>query len=146
MQQLRHLVPRQKFTRGYTLREGLAAGLLAWPIFDSGGWNTLLDFGKVASFLMSILSLCALLDSAFFVPATQWEDRLVASLAMSGFAGSICLISGVLFHVSQPRVPIVRTLPVRLYLWAIAGFSLFFVLGWYVEVYYMPLFWRNLPH
>lgn len=110
------------------------------------GWNTLLDFGKVASFLMTILSLCALLDSAFFVPATRWEDRLIASLARAGFAGSMCLISGVLFHVSQPRVSIVRTLPVRVFLWAIAGFSLLFVLGWYVDVYYMPLFWRNLPH
>ncbi len=146
MRQLRHLVPRQKFTRGYTLREGHATGPLAWPIFDSGGWNTLLDFGKVASFLMSILSLCALLDTAFFVPATRWEDRLVASLARIFLAGSVSALSGVLFHLSQPNVPLAKTLPVRMFLWAIAGFSLFFVLGWSVDVYYMPLFWRNLPH
>jgi hypothetical protein len=122
------------------------AALLARSPFPSGGSNTLLDFGKVASFLASVLSLCALLDSAFFVPATRWEDRLIASLARVGFAGCVCLISGLLFHVSQPRVSLARTLPVRLFLWAIASFSLFFVLGWYVDVYYMPLFWRNLPH
>jgi hypothetical protein len=114
------------------------------PLSDSGDWNTLLDFGKVASFLMSILSLCALLDSAFFVPATRWEDRLIVSLARVGFAGCVCLISGLLFHISQPRESLARTLPVRLFLWAIAGFSLFFVLGWYVC--YIPLFLRNLPH
>jgi len=51
-----------------------------------------------------------------------------------------------LFHVSQPEVSTARILPVRLFLWAIAGFSLFFVLGWYIDVCYMPLFWRNLPH
>ena len=146
MQGLGLLATRQKFARSYTLREELAAGPFARPFFDSGGWKTLLDFGKVASFLMSILSLCALLDSAFFIPATRWEDRLIASFAKIGLAGCVCLISGVLFHLSQPGVSLARTLPVRLFLWAIAGFSLFFVLGWYIDVCYMPLFWRNLPH
>jgi hypothetical protein len=95
---------------------------------------------------MSILSLCALLDTAFFVPATRWEERLIASLGRILFAGCVSLISGVLFRCSQPDVPLARTLPVRLCLWALFGFSLLFVLGWYLEVYYMPLFWCNLPH
>ena len=106
----------------------------------------LLDLGKVVSFAMSILSLCALLDTAFFMPATRWEDRLVASLARIGFAGCVSLISGLLFHLSQPQMPLYHTLPVRLFLWAIFGFSLLFALGWYLDAYYMPLFWRNLPH
>lgn len=106
----------------------------------------LLDLGKFASFVMSILSLCALLDTAFFVPATRWEDRLAASIARILFAGCVCLISGLLFHFSEPQVPLVRTLPVRLFLWAMSGFTLLFVLGWYLDAYYMPLFWRNLPH
>jgi hypothetical protein len=106
----------------------------------------LLDFGKVVSFWMSILSLCALLDSAFFTPATRWEDRLVASVARIGLAGCVCLISGVLFHFSEPQVPLARTLPVLLFVWALFGFSLLFVLGWYLDVYYVPLLWRNLPH
>lgn len=95
---------------------------------------------------MSILSLCALVDTAFFVPATRWEARLVASLARIIIAGCVSLISGLLFHLSQPQVPVSRTLPVRLFLWAISGCSLFFALGWYLDAYYMPLFWRNLPH
>jgi hypothetical protein len=136
----------QGFIQVYNLCEGLGAVAFAWPPFDSGGWNTLLDLGKVGSFLLSILSLCALLDSAFFVPATRWEDRLIASVARVGFAGCICVISGLLFHLSQPGVSLARTLPVRLFLWAIAGLSLFFFLGWYLDAYYMPLFWRNLPH
>ena len=77
----------------------------------------LLDLGKAVSFATSLLSLCALLDSAFFIPATRWEDRLVACVARIGFAGSVCLISGLLFHLSQPRVPLARTLPVRLFLY-----------------------------
>lgn len=106
----------------------------------------LLDLGKAVSFATSLLSLCALLDSAFFIPATRWEDRLVASVARIGFAGCVCLISGVLFHISHPQVPLVRTLPVRVFVWAISGYSLLFALGWYLDAYYMPLFWRNLPH
>jgi hypothetical protein len=106
----------------------------------------LLDLAKMVSFAMSILSLCALLDAAFFIPATRWEDRLIASLARAGFAASVCLISGVLFHFSQPQVPLARTPPVRLFFWALSGFSLLFALGWYLDAYYVPLLWRNLPH
>jgi hypothetical protein len=95
---------------------------------------------------MSILSLCALLDTGFFVPGTRWEERLAASLARIIFAGCTSLMSGLLFHLSQPQVPLAQTLPVRLYLWALSGFSVVFVLGWCLDVYYMPLFWRNLPH
>jgi hypothetical protein len=51
-----------------------------------------------------------------------------------------------LFHFSQPQVPLLHTLPVRLFLWALSGFSLLFVLGWYLDAYYVPLLWRNLPH
>jgi hypothetical protein len=113
---------------------------------DSGGWNTLLDLSKVVSFAMSILSLCALLDTAFFIPAARWEDRLVASVARIGLAGCVCLISGVLFHFSEPHVPLARTLPVRLFVWALFWFALLFALGWYLDAYYVPLLWRNLPH
>jgi hypothetical protein len=96
----------------------------------------LFDLSKVVSFAMSILSLCALLDTAFFIPATRWEDRLIASLARIGFAGCVCLISGVLFHFSQPQVPLARTLPVRLFVWTLSGLLLLFVIGWYLDVYY----------
>ena len=119
---------------------------LAPRSFGSGGWTTLLDLGKVVSFAMSILSLCALLGTAFFIPATRWEDRLVASVARIGLAGCVCLISGVLFRFSEPQVPLARTMPVRLFLWALFGFAILFALGWYLDAYYVPLLWRNLPH
>ena len=125
---------------------GNTKGPFASRPIASGGWNTLLDLSKAVSFATSILSLCALLGSAFFVPATRWEDRLVASVARVGLAGCVCLISGLLFHFSQPQVPLARTLPVRLFLWALSGFSLLFALGWYLDAYYVPLLWRNLPH
>jgi hypothetical protein len=41
---------------------------------------------------------------------------------------------------------VTRTLPVRLYFWALAGMTVLFVLSWYLEEYYVPLIWRNQPH
>jgi hypothetical protein len=43
-------------------------------------------------------------------------------------------------------VPLARTLPVRIFVWALSGFALLFALGWYLDSYYVPLLRRNLPH
>jgi hypothetical protein len=107
----------------------------------------LLEVGKAVSFLMSILSLCALLESAFFVPGSRWEERLVGSLLRIALAGCVCFASGLLFRSAEHvEGPVTRTLPVRLYFWALAGMTVLFVLSWYLEEYYVPLIWRNQPH
>jgi hypothetical protein len=107
----------------------------------------LLDLGRVVSFAFSILSLYALLGTAFFVPGSRWEDRLIASLARIVLAGCVCIASGILFRFeTHPAVPLSRTLPVRMFVWALFGVAILFVVSWYIDVYYMPFFWRNLPH
>ena len=107
----------------------------------------LLEIGKVVSFLTSIFSLYALLLSAFFVPGSRWEERLTGSLLRIVLAGCVCFASGLLFRSSeQAHPPVIRTLPVRLFFWTLAGMSLLFVLSWYLEEYYVPLLWRNQPH
>jgi hypothetical protein len=107
----------------------------------------LLDLGRVVSLALSILSLYALLDSAFFLPATRWEERLVASIARVGLAACVCLISGHLFRFrNHPQVALGRTLPVRLFLWTILGAAILFALAWYLDVYYVPLLWKNQPN
>ena len=107
----------------------------------------LLELSKALSFVMSILSLYALLVSAFFVPGSRWEERLVGSLLRIGLAGCVCFASGLLFRSTEPgEPPVTSTLPVRLFLWALAGMALLFLLSWYLEQYYVPLLWRNQPH
>ena len=107
----------------------------------------LLEIGKALSFFMSILSLYALLVSAFLVPGSSWEDRLVDSLLRIALAGCVCFASGHLFRLTEkPEPPLTRTLPVRLFLWALAGMALLFFLCWFLEEYYVPLLWRNQPH
>lgn len=107
----------------------------------------LLELGRAISLACSILSLYAVLDTAFFLPATRWEERLMASFARIGLAVCVCLISGMLFRYdAAPQVSLTRTLPVRLLLWTLCGAALLFALAWYLDVYYVPLLWKNLPN
>jgi hypothetical protein len=107
----------------------------------------LLEIGKGVSLLLSILSLCALLESAFLIPGARWEERLVASLLRIALAGCVCFASGMIFRSDEPEpASVTRTLPVRLFFWAMLGMTVLFVASWYLEEYYVPLIWRNQPH
>jgi hypothetical protein len=114
----------------------------------------ILDIAKALSFFLSLLSLYTVLGSAFFIPGSGWEDRLVLALARIGLAGCICLLSGILFarpwqvvrgaavHGSER---LLATLPVRMYLYTVAGVAVLFACSWYFDVEFVPLLWRNLP-
>ena len=110
-----------------------------------------LEIGRALSFFMSILSLCALMTSAFFVPGSRWQDRLTDSLLWIALSACLCFASGMLFQQpqqanSETNEPLTHTLPVRLFFWALAGMAILFFLSWYLEEYYVPLLWRNQPH
>ncbi len=107
----------------------------------------LLDLGRVVTFFLSILSLLALVDTAFFLPATTWEERLVASITRVVFAACVSFFSGLLFsHSSRPAEPLSRTLPVRILLWTLLAVIVLFALAWLLDLYYVPLLWRNQPY
>jgi cation transport ATPase len=111
----------------------------------------LLELGKALSFFLSILSLYALMASAFFAPGSRWDERLAESLLRIAVAACVCFASGLLFRQSTASAasnepPVIQTLPVRLFFWALAGMTLLFLLSWYLEEYYVPLLWKNQPH
>jgi hypothetical protein len=109
----------------------------------------ILDIAKALSFFASMLSLYPVVLSAFFVPGSRWEDRMVVALARVGLAGCISLLSGILF--ARPWLPspqgqhLLATLPVRMYLWTVAGVAVLFALSWYLDVSVVPWLWRNQP-
>lgn len=109
----------------------------------------LLEIGKTLSFILSLLSLYPIVLSAFFVPGTHWEDRLSLALVKIAMAGCICFASGLFFchppGADRKGEPLMRTLPVQIFLWTVAGVAVLFVLSWYLETYYVPLLWRNQP-
>jgi hypothetical protein len=97
----------------------------------------MLEIAKAASFLVCILSLYWAAISAFFVPGAQWEERLwIAGFKMLA-AAAICFYSGMIFSWPSRSNPtafqrITATLPVRLFLWALAGIAVLFTLSWYL--------------
>ncbi len=106
----------------------------------------LLDLGRAFTFLLSILSLYALIDTAFFLTATTWQQRLMASITRVVLAASISYASGLLFHrKTNPNIPISRTLPVRIFLWTLSAVIVLFTLAWLLDAYYVPLLWKNQP-
>jgi len=114
---------------------------------SAGGCHVLLELGRAISLAFSILSLYAVLDTAFFLPATRWEERLAASFARIGLAACMCLISGILFRYhARPEISLARTLPVRLLLWTLAAAVVLFALAWSLDVYYIPFIWKNQPN
>jgi hypothetical protein len=109
-----------------------------------------LDIGKTLSFILSILSLYAVLESAFFIPGSDWHERLSLSLLKVAIAACVCFASGMLFALPRAKnaesdMRFTSTLPVQMFFWAMAGVAILSTLSWYLEVYYVPLLWRNLP-
>jgi hypothetical protein len=110
-----------------------------------------LELGKAFSFFASILSLYALMESAFFAPGTEWHDRLIGSLLRIALAACVCFASGILFredairHLPESNPPLTSTLPVRLFYWSLLAMALLFVLSWFLATYYIPQIWKNQP-
>lgn len=103
-----------------------------------------LDLARAASLVLSILSLYWVMLSAFFVPGTHWQERLALCAMRVAIAASVCCASGLLFALrapvgSNPREPLVSTLPVRLFFWGLGAMGLLFLVSWYLEEYYIPL-------
>jgi hypothetical protein len=104
----------------------------------------LLELLRPFSFFASMLSLYPVMLSAFCVPGSRWEERLQMALARVGFAACVCFASGILFSWpsrarTEPEEPLLSTLPVRLFFWALVGMAILFLISWYLEEYYIPL-------
>lgn len=97
----------------------------------------MLELAKAISLLVSILSLYWVAISAFFVPGSQWHDRLwIAGLKLLA-AAAICFYSGMIFSWPSRTNPtafqrLTSTTPVRLFFWALAGIAVLFALSWYL--------------
>jgi len=104
----------------------------------------LLELLKPLTFIISMLSLYPVMASAFFVPGARWEERLAMALLRVAFAACICFASGLIYSWPSrtnpdSANPLLRTLPVRLFFWALVGMTVLFAISWYLEEYYMPL-------
>lgn len=110
------------------------------------------ELAKVAALILTIMSIYALLVSAFFVPGSPWNQRLLTSIETLAMSGCVCFASGLLFQLTSPSAksqegrPVTRTLPVQLFFWSVGATILMFLLSRYLEVYYIPTIWKNQPY
>jgi hypothetical protein len=104
------------------------------------------EFARLASLLVSVWSLYGLLHHAFFIPGTEWKERLVGSLAALGLSACTCVAGGIIFCLTDAgEQRLSRTLPVVLLKWAVAATIILFGLSWYLAIYYVPLLWKSQP-
>lgn len=104
----------------------------------------LLELGKFASLLLSILCLIALFHTLFLMPDSGFEARIVASLEMWGLAFAVSLGSGWIFCRWERKIGVRNpslgaSLPMLLFWWASAALLVLFAAAWYLEKYYFPL-------
>ena len=105
------------------------------------------ELARAVALILSIISLYALLVSAFFVPGSTWQTRLLSSTETLAMSACVCFASGLLFSIStKTEPPVSRTLPVQLFWWTLGGTVLMFLLSRYLEVYYIPWIWKNQPY
>jgi hypothetical protein len=106
----------------------------------SGPTAVFLDLFRAISFFLTILSLLALFDTAFFIVGTTWKERLLACVTRAALAACISLAIGLLFrHSEHPAISPSKTLPVRTFLWSLFGVTVLFAVTWYLDAYYVPL-------
>ncbi len=102
------------------------------------------ELAKLASLLLGILSLDAVLHIAFLEPGCTLRQQLRPALEMLLLAAAIALASGSLFSLLEEnsprrRTPVAKTLPMQIFWWGGGVLSLLFAAGWYVERYVLHL-------
>jgi hypothetical protein len=112
----------------------------------------MLPVAKLIALALSILSLSMLLEHAFFVPGSPWDDRLLDALARLGLTASICFAAGLIFEIPdrkfdpEPTPHLTQTLPVRLFFWGVGLMAVMFLLSWFLAEYFVPMIWKNQPY
>ena len=109
-----------------------------------------LELAKLASLLLTILSMYALFHTVFLSPVLPFDERLLESLKMLALAAGAAMLSGLIFRdwarqAGLVNVRVRATLPVRMFLWTSAGMLVLFAVCWYLETYFVawkPVFAR----
>lgn len=109
-----------------------------------------LEFAKLGSLLLTILSIYALFHTAFLSPSHTLDERILESLKMLAMAAGAAMLSGFIFRDWARQVGLAggrvwRTFPVRMFLWASSGMLLLFLVSLYLEHYFVawkPAFTR----
>ena len=106
----------------------------------------MLEVAKPIAVALCMLSLCAVFNAAFLVPASDLESRLSATVILLSLTVGICLASGMIFRESaEPGADRpMRTLPVQMFCWAVSLMLVLFLVSWYLETH--CIFYKDVRH
>jgi len=95
------------------------------------------ELAKPVALLLCMISLCAVFYTAFLVPAGDLEQRIWDSLVLLSLSAGICLSSGMIFRepARNGAEPLLRTLPVQVFCWALGLMVALFAASWYLETH-----------
>ena len=107
----------------------------------------LTEIARPVALLLCMLSLCAVFQTAFLVPAGDLHQTIPDSLELLSLAAGISLISGLIFRESTPETStdnkrLMATLPVQVFYWATGIMLILFVCCWYLESH--CVFYRDI--
>ena len=92
---------------------------------------------KPIAVALCMLSLCAVFNAAFLVPASDLESRSWTAVILLSLTAGICLASGMIFRESaEPGADrLMRTLPVQLFCWDVSLMLVLFLISWHLETH-----------
>jgi hypothetical protein len=104
----------------------------------------LVELAKPIALVMCLLSLCAVFNAAFLYPASEAQQRIWDTALLLSLAAGISLSGGMIFRESSKDgiEPVMHTLPVRVFCWAVGAMVLLFVASWYLETH--CIFYRDV--
>lgn len=104
----------------------------------------LLELAKPIALVLCMISLCAVFNTAFLVPATDIQQTIWDSLIQLSLAAGICLSSGLIFRESaqNSNSSLADTLPIQIFFWASLWMLLLFLASWYLETH--CIFYRDV--
>ena len=105
------------------------------------------EVAKPITFLVCILCLCAVFNSAFLSSSIDLDQKICNSLVMLALAAAICLVSGMIFRDakedrSSGKRALTATLPVQVFCWTSLIMVVLFVISWYLETH--CVFYRDV--
>jgi formate/nitrite transporter FocA (FNT family) len=101
----------------------------------------MLEVAKPIAVGLCMVSLCAVFSTAFLAPAADLEHRTWDTVILLSLTAGICLASGMIFRESSESSaesgaePLLRTLPVQMFCWAVSLMLVLFLASWYLETH-----------
>jgi hypothetical protein len=110
--------------------------------------STLLEFAKLASLLLCMLSLYAIFRTLFlsvedpqpiYMAPQVFNHRVLNAFFLISISAGISFLGGIIFRAAEPEPhpSLASTLPLQIFYWATSIMIALFVIAWFLETHYI---------